>query len=86
MRVQSHRAHEGDLDPVHLSPYGPAARMKRRNEEAGYTTEPNRFAPNPPQKPLAFSWASIYGHAGPPLQKAQILIHQGFFNRPDKGG
>ncbi len=48
------------MDPVHLSPYGPAARVKRRNEEAGYTTEPNRFAPNPPQKPLAFSWASIY--------------------------
>ena len=26
------------------------------------------------------------GHAGPPLQKAQTLIHQGFFNRPLKGG
>jgi len=28
--------------------------MKRRNQEAECTTEPNRFAPNHSKKPLAF--------------------------------
>ena len=52
MRVQSHRAHAGDSDPVHLSPYGPAARVKRRNEEAGCTTESDHNAPKPPGQRL----------------------------------
>ena len=33
--------------------------MKRRNEEAECTTEPDRFASNPPKKTLAF-WGGVH--------------------------
>ena len=33
--------------------------MKRRNREAECTTEPDRFASNPPKKTLAF-WGGVH--------------------------
>ena len=45
--------------------------MKRRNEEAECTTEPNRFAPNPPKNRLHSKGASMYAYMRPVVWTAQ---------------
>ena len=61
--------------------------MKRRNEEAECTTEPDRFASNPPKKTLAF-WGGvhvrIYAWGGPeesvPTEEGGTATYKPLYN------